>query len=319
MNILPEPQRQGDIKFIFGRSLPYFWRLAISIFMIAAGLLLQLYVNFILGLFCLFVGTALILIRGYQVKPVLKKGSEKWNQVTPDEYTKVKLKAQDLRRWDLDSFDITNRLGCAVLFLVAAFCWGMWFFVVYFLKSPKLAGYWVVDCAVVILPHWITGVRDYLKKDKLVIKIELLEKIMGLLSTPSDIQVLPMLSTEETTESNLVPADARLLVRLLNTPDYFLGLQVQISINDVQGTSYPYLYAVLIFKKEAGILEKKKNFFQSPPPNVVFEPVGAGDVDVMVIRQKTTKSSGYATNFNQARLILQTALDLSRQICSDNK
>jgi hypothetical protein len=313
---LPEPTRVGEIKFIYLKNLPYRNRLGLIFTFFVAGIFSQLFFSLGLGIILLGLGTLLSLVQGYADKPKAT-GEEVWSQVTPDEYWKVISKETQHRKWDLDCFDITNRLGSSIFFTVAAVCCVVWYFLG-LNGYDKLASYWVWDCLIIFLPHWVTGVRSYLTKDKLVTKIRLLQSIMDLLSSPSDIQVLPMLSTSETKDKGKIPMDARLMLRFLNAPSYFLGLQVQISINSVQGTDYPYLYCVLIAKQEAQLFKKKNGIVYAPHPEwICLEETQSEDVDVLVIRQYTTKTSGYHTNNKTACAIVEAAVDLARRLIAD--
>ena len=140
---------------------------------------------------------------------------------------------------------------------------------------------------------------------------------MEILSAPSDVQVLPMLSTLETNEGKRVPEDARLMLKFLNAPANFLGVQVQLSINNVQGTDYPYLYCVVLAKKEEKLFAKKAKMIESTitsVDNVTSETQVSEDVDVLVIRQFTTKTSGYHTDLNACKNIVNLSVDLTRKL-----
>ncbi len=294
-------------------------RVALIVSCIVAGLMIQLFYSFWPGLIILAFATAISLVRGYALKIEAKSDSEKWDQVTPDEYKKVKAKQKELARWDLDAFDITNPLGGTIFVVlgIAAFL-----ILLVLLKQPGNAGlYWALDCLVLLAPHWVTGVKAYLKKDRLIIKIKLLEKVMEELARPSDIHVLPMLATQATKEGGRrFPTDARLMLRMIGAPAEFLGVQVQISINSVQGTDYPYLYCVLLARSEVGlfagwrdIVKKMPDFQESILP---CEPSNEQGVDIMVIRQKTTRTSGYHTKPDQAIFIVNFAVEVARQFCN---
>ncbi len=310
MSIFPERMRQGEIKFIIAKNLPYVTRLIIISILLLLGLSLQLVMNFWIGAFALISATALSLIRGYRDKPALT-GPEQWSQVTPDEYKKVKNKQNELKRWDLDLFDITNPLGGFFFAIVACICLVIWVFLE---PGSTLANYWRIDCIVLLVPHWITGVRSFLRQDRLIIKINVLERMIELLSSPSDIQVLPMLATRQTKEKGTIPTDARLMVRFLNAPDYFLGLQIQISINSVQGNDYPYLYCVLIAQENARLFSRQKEILTKNYRNILLEQKNSDEVDVLVIRQQTTKTSGYHTNLSACRFIVQTTIEIARTL-----
>ncbi len=316
MSFFPPSQRQDDIKFLFAKKLAYKNRLWIVLILLITGILIESAVNFWLGLAFLVIGTGLSLITGYAVKPVIKRGAEKWSQVTPDEYKKVKARQEQLKKWDLDFFDITNPLGGFGFAALGIIC--ILVFIFFFCRDERLAVYWGLDCFVLFVPHWVTGVRSFLRKDRLIIKIDLLTQIIEYLSSPSDVQLLPMLSTLETERGGTIPVDARLMLRFLNAPEYFLGLQVQVSINSVQGKDYPYLYCVIIAKQEAALFRKEwRAAYESQHPNLTIEENKSEGVDVLVIRQRTTTSSGYYTNLKSSRYIVDTSLNIARKLLSN--
>lgn len=311
MKILPEERRWGDIKFLLAKNMSYRTRIWCVAGLFAAGIILQLFVNFLVGFYALMIGTALSLVRGYRVT-VKPKGAEEWAQVTPDEYEKVKEKDAQLRRWDLDAFDVTNHRGAAVLILVVLFCIAVCQTLV--VKGfGQIALYWAFDCSVLILPHWFSGIRTYLKKDQLIIKIDILKKVIAYLAQPSGIQVLPMFATQEVVGKGSVPTDARLMLRILNAPAHFLGVQVQVSINTVEGVDYPYLYCVVLAKLGSGLTSLKTDDLDIPLNRVTIERQVSEDVDVLVVRQATSKSSGYYTDERACRRLVDTAIAIARR------
>jgi len=193
-------------------------------------------------------------------------------------------------------------------------------------------GYWVfvgLDAVAVLLPHWFTGVREYLKQDKLIIKISLLERMMGELSAPSDAQVFPMLALAETAGGKQVPEDARLLVKIVGAPQEFYGMQVQVSVNTVQGKDYPYLYCVLIGKAGAKLLRGYEEFLPATDTSflgsissflglgggqakLVCEPDSRDDVDILVVRQEALRNTGFSTGPAAAAYIVNTCLNIAR-------
>ena len=138
------------------------------------------------------------MVKGYDAK-LYPKTFDTWERVTPDEYAKVKLKADQLRQWDEDMFDITSTAGVLTFAAACVSCAGGYLVLAATFGFPY--GYWIyvgLDAVVVLSPLWFTGVREYLRKDKLIIKINLLESVMKLLTAPSDVQVFPMLALAKT-------------------------------------------------------------------------------------------------------------------------
>jgi hypothetical protein len=327
MPLFPPPEKQGEIKFFFARSMPYRLRMAVIAAALLSGLAVQLLFSFWTGLVLLAVASLMGMVSGYDARPDLAPGVE-WVRVTPDEYLKVRARAEALKSWDRDAFDFSNPAGLAVLAAVAVA--GL---AVYFMTAVRMAlpvNFWVypaLDAAVMLMPLWLTGVREYLKRDKLLIKIKQLQEMMRRLEEPSDVQVHPMLGLRSTADGKKVPEDARLMVKLVGAPEEFMGLQVQLSINSVKGTDYPYLYCVIIAKKGSGLLENYA-IYKAPEDNSamsgffklvglagygpVYEVSPSDEVDVLVIRQRADRNGGYSTDPGQAWKIVSAALDMAR-------
>ena len=341
MPVLTRKADDSEVQYLFGKSLSYRSRQIIIILFIAGGILLELLYSFFLGFILVIIGSALSLIKGYRPVPVIKSNEEKWSQVTPNEYAKVKGKADAALKWDEDFFDITSKRGIGVFSLVILFSAGLFFVAPVFLPGETIFMI-LANVAVILIPQWVTGTREYLKLDKLIIKINILQKVIELLNSPSDVQVLPMLATKETEKGKKVPSDARLMLKLLNAPEWFMGAQVQISINNVQGVDYPYVYCVLIFKGEAKVFKNRSKVFdrysdggtvsykETPIPAgnfiekaadrlysrtaITVEKTNSEGVDVLVIRQRTSKTDGYFTTPSNVRDIILYTLEAAKTI-----
>jgi len=106
--------------------------------------------------------------------------------------------------------------------------------------------------------------------------------------------------------------DARFSVRFPHSPDGFYGLQAQINLNVVQGASYPYFYCVLAAKPGFGLASYRDKI--DLPTSVICEAQKDARAEVLVIRQKTTKKSGYHTKDSRCAEILAAAVEGGRKI-----
>lgn len=341
MPLFPEKQNSSEVQYLFGKSLSYRTRQIIVVILITGGILVELLFSFFTGLFLVIIGVGLSLIKGYRPLPKIASNEDKWAQVTPNEYEKITSKAASALKWDEDYFDITNkRGGCffAIIVILSIF---------FFMTAPGLftsevAFMVLANIVILIVPQWLSGTREYLRLDKLIVKINILKKVMDLLNSPSNVQVLPMLATKETAKGKKIPSDARLMLKLLNAPDWFMGAQVQISINNVQGTDYPYVYCVLIFKEAAKVFVKNSkvidgladgvgvSYKDRPIPtssliekaaeriyantSITVEKTNSEGVDVLVIRQHTSKTDGYFTSPVNVRDIVLYTLETAEKI-----
>jgi len=328
MSVLPPREKDGEIKFFAARSLPYRQRMALVVMLLAAGLGMQVTIGFWPGFALLLAGLVLGVNSGYDASPK-KTGEESWEKVTPDAYTKVSMKAEQLRAWDEDFFDGTSTSGMLGFIAAGFVCFVAYNIADSFFRFP--AGYWIffgLDAAVVLLPMWFIGTRGYLRKDRLIIKIGMLQKVMKALNAPSDVQVQPLLALATTAKGGKEPEDARLMVKLVGAPKEFYGLQVQLSINSVQGKDFPYLYCVLIAKAGSGLLSGWEEFAAQPETTflggllgsltgkgmngIEYEPGRSGEVDIIVVRQKTSRTSGYYTAPEAALSVVDHSLKLAR-------
>lgn len=337
MPLFPPPAKDGQIRFIFAKRLPYRPRMALTAALLLSGLGLQLALSFWAGFAAFLAASLLGMVKGYDAKPRIS-AEPVWERVTPDEYAKIKVKAEQLRRWDEDILDITNAAGALVFAVACALCAGLYLVLAARFRFPS--GYWVwagLDAAVILAPLWLTGVREYLRKDQLIIKINLLEGVLKLLTAPSEVQALPMLALSKTAEGLREPEDARLLVKLVGAPEAFYGIQVQISINSVQGHDYPYLYCALLAKAGSGLLEGYERFLEKPgdPPGsalagfflgalgggaaqLVYEEQKKPEADILVVRRRAEGNTGYATPQSAADAIVSASLDLAKKLIGRN-
>ena len=314
---LPEPQRRGEIHFIFAKSLPYNRRLAIILGLLVVGFLLQALVphgfSVLMGAVLLLAATLLSVVAGFSNVPDEMTGAKEWRGATQEQFQQVLRIARKSRQWDQSSLDITCATGGTVFVavlvvssLIVMVLWGN--------KQEWLAITLALDAGVLLLPHWVTGVRRILTNDPLTVKIELLRSIVDLWERDrrEDETVHPQMQVRRCPRGEM-PCDAKLVFRFAGLGEGFLGLQVQVVLNRVQGSDYPYLYCVLVARPSLGMLDRLEC---QPTGSIVTEGnrKEADNVDVLVVRQKTTKTSGYHTNTAACRDIFLFALSLCRQL-----
>jgi len=334
MGILPDQKKDGEIKFYLAKGLPYRLRMLAVAGALAAGLGLQLTAGFWPGYPLLILALLLGANSGYDSTPHIA-GAESWEKVTPDEYEKIRLKAGQLKNWDDDFFDITSLTGIVGLALTTLVCIAAYYMAAEAWHFPF--GYWIffaLDWLVLVLPLWLVGTREYLKKDRLLIKTDMLTQVMDALKEDSRVQVQPMLALCPTTLGGRSPEDARLMLKLVGAPKDLYGVQVQVSINSVQGKDYPYLYCVIIAKagsklledwrafkerREESLLDGVMNFLLSRTAGaLVYESEDNAEVSIIVVRQETTRSSGYFTQPEAAQKLVASALEMTRTLAAKN-
>jgi len=317
--LLPAVERRGEIQFYLAKSLPYGARLTLSFSLMLCGIAVQLAgggkngpLFIAAGAACLFAGVLLLLVKGYQ-NVVRTSGPAEWRPAGDTEITRILSLHAEQRKWDRDFFDITCARGILGFILTAAVVGVAVGFAAQ--VSDRFALLILIDAAVLLIPFWFTGVRFILKNDKLIVKIRALlnvKKACQQAGGPGFDQFLWQLQVAKATGgAGEVPRDVKAVLQPAGAPPSFLGLQMQVCINSVQGNDYPYFYCVLVAKPELGLLERPLG---DAPKKVTIERDRQGDVDVVVIRQETTKNSGYHTNTKAATNIFLYALALARQV-----
>jgi len=109
-----------------------------------------------------------------------------------------------------------------------------------------------------------------------------------------------------------IPDDVKVRINVKNQNKDFLGLYGQIVTNQVSGTAYPYFYVVLVAKKGFGLQKAFQTYM--PPKKTTKEFKIEDDVEVLVIRQTTTKTSGYHTKNKKMISILKAGVALADQV-----
>jgi len=311
---LPQAERRGEIQFYLAKSLPYGYRMAISLSLMALGLALQSGLGggrLWLGLGLVLAGVVMLLSKGYE-NIVDESGSPgDWRTSRADEVRRILEINRRQKQWDQDAVDITCGRGITVIVVAAILVALIALFALFFSKT--VAFMVAANAAVVLIPFWVTGVRFILKNDQLVIKTEILLALARAFEKEKrdgeEFQ-FQMRTSQAANGSGEAPHDLKGVLLFHNGPPEFLGVQMQVTINNVQGKDYPYFYCVLVARREFGGLNGDK--LAKPPRSVILEPETETDVDIVVIRRRTTRRSGYHTGSTMTRRIFRYALRQAR-------
>ena len=318
-------EEQHIVAFKLLKSLPYRGRILICIAMLVTGFMFQLFFMqfFIVGCIFLFIGNLFLLVDGYDNR--VKFGSfdpgSKWDRVEKEKLTELIEMQKSINKWDTSTTDCSNGLGCFLMILMLAACGG----IIYIGHAMLLKPLFIlgIDAVILLLPQWVTGLRraSVVIDTGLSRKIEVIQRVIADCSNElkeHEIEYYMLLSGKDNTR---IPKDIKFKVDLKGHHPDFLGLYGQVVMNNVQGNLYPYFYTVLVAKEGYGLQIVKGNV-------VGFKKVKGGgflsrlinsasltkslkhqkDVEVLVIRQTTTKKSGYFTDKQAAGNILLTGL-----------
>lgn len=303
-------QRNGRdlVVFLVWQSLPYVPRVALSFLLILGGLAVQVYTESLwYGLAPIALGNLLLLVRGYDNRVDLKRFSPgaEWEKVDRKKLDQVIELDKNIRRWDRSLIDITNVWG-ALLFVLAVA--GL---VTAAILLTGIGRILAIDAMVLLLPHWVTGVRSVLRLPQVVVRAEAISKVLdgGAEMIGDDkVEILVLFKGKEV----LLPEDVKFRISFPGQDEGFLGLYGQVVINNVQGRSYPYFYVVMVARKDYGLREAYKRL--SPPGNIIKEIDDEDEVEFIVIRQETTRTSGYHTKPADAMAVFIAGYQFARDV-----
>jgi hypothetical protein len=267
------------------------------------------------GLVLLVVGHLPLWVRTQTTSPggATPEHEDVWAPVEDDWLQRVEALEQQGERWDTTPWDISNGVGflslLGVLLVVAVLA-----LVVGTAFGPDPLFRLAVAAALLFVPLWLNGMRttwnpsELRKKgEALAVARATLEEIGG-----KDFDLVPLLALREGRWGHY-PVDARLMARPAREDAAgFIGVQVQVSLNNVRGTDYPYLYAVILgkdaFRFPAGPLRTRAR-----DVSIVLEDGSSGAVRYRVVRQYADRSGGWHTGPDVIQGIVATAVERARE------
>ena len=252
-----------------------------------------------------------LIVRGYDNRVKFGKYSPSygWEQADESKIQEVEQFVKKMKKWDRSLIDISNGLGKFSL-IVWLIVFGVIGLMGYFDGNMPFLTI-AVDAFLLFFPHWVTGTRSIQTQPNLLFKINLIKRLLKRRDIASRMQhhEIEYFLLLKGVEERKVPEDVKLRVNIHNQNQDFLGYYGQIVINRIGDKKYPYFYVVLVAKKRYGL----KTAFTSyhPPSKIIKEFKTEGDVEVLVIRQKTTKTSGYHTKDRDIRRLFLEGLNLA--------
>ncbi len=315
------PAERGVVVFHLWPALPYAVRLAASLTLIGAGLAMQaLSGRFLPGAALLLAATLLMCVRGYSnlVEAGCFSPSAHWDKADAGMLRELIELDRRILHWNRSCMDVTNGSGLFSMLLLVGPAVVL---AIYRMQNGRRFMPWeleflLFDAVVLLLPHWFTGLRRILRLPKLMVKAEALDHVLGHAEWIDEAPEVSLLMLGQK-EARKLPSDLKLQIRPAEAPDELHGLYVQVVINEVAGESYAYVYAVLVARQGFGLHARKEPFEQ--PENMDREHKTQDGVEIVVIRQRTTRYSGYHTSKRQAVAIANTAWRLTKAALAEHR
>jgi hypothetical protein len=305
-------EEQGVVVFHLWKSLPYGLRMFLSFFLISVGFIIQYYGNLWMGLLFVFGGNLLLLVKGYDNRVKLGKYSAEgeWVKTDKEHLQDIVEINKKLKKWDQSPFDITNSGGIALFIFIS-----LSLFIMYTIAISEYnytLEFLAIDIAFLFFPHWFSGLKRITTTPLLMQKIAIYNKLMKQheeLLKDKKISFMIYVKGEDVK----LPNDVKMKVDFNNQPESFMGMYAQISLNNVQGKLYPYFYVVLVAKKELDINNKYFNSINVSKP-IIKEKSTENNMDIIIIRQYTTKTGGYFTKPKAINKIFSKGLEAAELI-----
>lgn len=316
----PPPEKRDSVHFYFAKEMDYDRRVFVTIGLLAIGLLLQ--VIFLVpwfGIPFLIMAVGLMLVKGYDSRARLKKyqPDANWTDVDMAKIDQIEELRKRNKDWDKDAIDISNFQGCMMFLVVAIAVVALTVLTMLLTNDIYVTLIIPMDAFILFVPMWFTGMRFVLTQPNLAVKIKVLklvEDYFNKLKTEGEVFVPAMMLTKDD-KGNAVPTDVRFTIRFAQPPPGLYGLQAQININLVQGNSYPYFYCVIAARPGFGLGRYQATELQTK--QVIIEYQEDANAEVLVIRQFTTKTSGYHTKDRTCWEILWIAVQLARRVIAE--
>jgi len=313
------------LRFSLGKApIGRRWQLAGALFLGGIALLCLLPLPIApLGIALIIAGHLALWVRTQTNAPggATPRHEEMWAPVEEEWLDRIDALERRAARWDTTPFDVTNAAGFLALWIMlsaiaaGAVVTAGW---IGFDPAWRLA----LGSAALLLPLWFNGIRTTWNPSELRKKGEALGIALEAAKADggTDFDPVPMLALREGKRGKY-PVDAKLMLRpATDDGSGFLGVQVQVAMNSVQGTDYPYLYAVVLGKGDFRLSKKDK---LPPAPGegraLVFENGSDGDVSFLVIRQHANRSGGWHTEEDAIRRIVLHALAVARVAWEKNR
>jgi hypothetical protein len=240
------------------------------------------------------------------------KHEELWAPVEDDWLERVSALEEKGERWDVTPWDISNRIGCLTLFALLGALAAASVLAATALGAGSAVRF-ALGGVVLLAPLWFNGMRTTWNPSELRKKGQALAtaRETALALGKAEYDLVPTLALREGPRGKY-PVDARLMLRpSREDASGFIGVQLQVTMNSVQGTDYPYLYAVVLGKEGFKLPDVPKRRVANGV-DAVYEIGKDKGVRYVVVRQHADKSGGWHTGADQIAGIVTAALELAR-------
>lgn len=335
-------------EFVISKNLPLAARMRWIAGLAVVGIGIQLAMSVLVGWIVVFVAALMGAVRSQSNEPK-GIGNSDWQNVTTaelqaahkllEESSKVRAKAGRFAGNSGTGCGLAALLAVSVAMVAILLCSvvdsGAPITLAPIMRGGSVGLLFALDCLTLIAPMWMYGLIRTWEPPMMRKRLEQLIFIYHRAAMDPRLEFQPSMQVAKT-QDGTVPMDCKLMVKIKDSDPNFMGIQVQTSFNDVQGTKYPYTYCVLIAKPEFDLRAKAKQMIEMPPEGgfssgllglfttdnekkeskfarfdgALVELKKQGEVDIAVVRQNT-KGQGYHTKPDEAMEVFVAANKLA--------
>jgi hypothetical protein len=287
-------------------GMPDTIRYVIFAVLLVVGFSIQTQIGLLVpGIICLTCASLFLMFKGIDKRIFQYKVSEtnEWVKTERGNIQEMLRIVKALKSWDQNIFEISNLSGCLVFLAVCA--------VLFAMIVAQVSDVVILDVLALFLPFFLSGMLRTDSKPGILIKTEnliiaatfLREKFSGYEYT------YYTLLTPVKNKTKPAPSDIKIKINPPAPSEKFLGIYGQCSLNNVSGVFYPYLYYVIVFKKGFNLKDKIESILGSNK-NITCEFTTTADAEVLIIRQTTSKTSGYQTKPKDIAILLNYTISV---------
>lgn len=306
MPIWPDQNERSYLDFAIGKGGFGLRYLVAAVLFVLGFWLLLAGACFPVGLLLVLLGHLPLWVRRQRLAPAPTDPLEEpvWAPVDGDWHTRIEELVRSGRRWDQSFWDASSPLVLVTFGVLGAI--GFLLFSTLAITTDELA--WLPFMAGLVAlwgPLFVNGMRAPWHPNQLVLEGRALAPVADMVeqAAPGAYDVVPLLGLREGGRGRY-PEHARVMLRpKADDGSGFIGVQVQVCLNNVRGTNYPYLYCV--------VLGKTGFYFPAISTDLVTEAGEGQDVRYMVVRQYADRNGGWHTDEAAVALIVTSALELA--------
>jgi hypothetical protein len=309
--------KQGYVLF---SAIPFSVRFLLLLVLVLGGLYWQLASRDLFpGLLLIIAASLLAYRRGIDLKITARSRKVEWESVPVEKWQQIRALRKETNRWKSSFSNLASGKGIIALgtFLIIVIVMA----IILSETDVQFMILLLINLVILAIPTFLSGIIGGFDQPELTVKLKALLRLHNdLIREHRDLELKPMLGLAQGKQGDKkgkVPVDAKMMIKFPDQPGEFYGVQVNCSLNKVSGANYPYVYAVVLTSPQFDIDQR------NPPrprgKKLVYEPSSSAEAVVLVVRQKTTKTSGYHTEPKHQLHIVNSAIDLARRILSGER